>query len=136
MRFPSPGIKPLFIKIFCILDLDMNLNNFCYKILRILRSMTLYYQVEIWESKSPILLKDFCGFQKKWIHLKKHFAENAFFKYLCISIACLHEQNKKCFLEVQLFSSQPIRVFVYFLNCFDWLDKSRPSIKATFVLFM
>jgi len=49
--------------------------------------------------------------------------------------ACLHDQNKSSFLEGRLFSSQP-GLFKTFSGCFDWLDKSRPSKKATFVLIM
>jgi len=42
-------------------------------------------------------------------------------------------KTKVAFLEGRLFSSQS-ELFEYFLNCSDWLDKSRPSKKATFVL--
>jgi len=34
-----------------------------------------------------------------------------------------------------VFSNQS-KFFEYFLNCSDWLDKSRLSSKATFVLIM
>jgi len=49
--------------------------------------------------------------------------------------ACLHGQNKSVFLEGRLFSSQsePLKSF---LNCSDWLDKSRFSKKGTFELDM
>jgi len=50
-------------------------------------------------------------------------------------IACLHVQNKSGFLEGQLFSSQS-ELFEAFSGCSDWLEKSRPSKKATFVLIM
>jgi len=42
---------------------------------------------------------------------------------------------KVAFLEGRLFSSQS-EVFENFKNYSDWLDKSRPSKKATFVLIM
>jgi len=38
------------------------------------------------------------------------------------------------FLKGRFF--HPIRAFEYLLKCSDWLDKSRPSKKATFVLIM
>jgi len=41
-------------------------------------------------------------------------------------IACSHDQNKSGFLEGRLFSSQS-ELFEYFLICYVWLDKSRPS---------
>jgi len=44
-------------------------------------------------------------------------------------------KTKVAYLEGQLFSSQS-ELFEYFFNCFDWLDKSWPSKKATFVLIM
>jgi len=44
-------------------------------------------------------------------------------------------KTKVAFLEGQIFSSQQ-ELFEYFLNCSDWLDKSRHSKKATFVLIM
>jgi len=44
-------------------------------------------------------------------------------------------KGKVAFLEGRLFSSQS-ELFEYFLNFFDWLDKSRPFKKATFVLIM
>jgi len=47
-------------------------------------------------------------------------------------LACLHDQNK---MEGRLFSSQS-ELFEHFSDCSDWLDKSRPSKKATFVLIM
>jgi len=50
-------------------------------------------------------------------------------------LACLHDQNKMAFLEGRLFSSQS-DVFENFTNHSDWLDKSRPSKKSTFVLIM
>jgi len=51
-------------------------------------------------------------------------------------LACLHDQNKSGFFgEPDFF--QPIReLFENFLNCSDWLDKSRPSKKAPFALIM
>jgi len=39
------------------------------------------------------------------------------------------------FLEVRLIFSQS-GLFENFSDCFDWLDKSRPFKKATFVLIM
>jgi len=39
-------------------------------------------------------------------------------------------KTKVAFLEGWLFSNQS-EIFEYFLNCYDWLDKSRPSTKAT-----
>jgi len=45
-------------------------------------------------------------------------------------LACSYDQNKTGFLEGRLFSSQP-ELFEYFLNCSDWLDKSRPSKKTS-----
>jgi len=44
-------------------------------------------------------------------------------------------KTKVAFLEGRLFSSQS-KLFEYFFNCFDRLDKSRPSKKATFILIM
>jgi len=40
---------------------------------------------------------------------------------------------KVAFLEGWLFSSQ-LGLFENFSDCSDWLDKSRPSKKVTFVL--
>jgi len=48
-------------------------------------------------------------------------------------LACLHDQSKSGFLEGRLFSSQS-EFFENFSNYSDWLDKSRPSKNATFVL--
>jgi len=42
---------------------------------------------------------------------------------------------KVAFLEGRLFSSQT-GLFENFSDCFDWLNKSRPSKNATFVLIM
>jgi len=42
---------------------------------------------------------------------------------------------KVAFLEGRLLSSQ-LGLFENFSDCFDWLDKSRPFKKATFVLIM
>jgi len=42
-------------------------------------------------------------------------------------------KTKVAFLEGRLFPSQS-ELFEYFLNWSDWMDKSRPSKKATFVL--
>jgi len=36
-------------------------------------------------------------------------------------------KTKVAFLERRLFFNQS-EIFEYFLNCFDWLDKSRPKI--------
>jgi len=44
-------------------------------------------------------------------------------------------KTKVAFLEGRLFSSQS-GLFENFLDGSDWLDKSRPSKKATFVLIM
>jgi len=44
-------------------------------------------------------------------------------------------KTKVAFLEGRLFSIQS-ELFEYFLNGSDWLDKSRPFKKATFVLIM
>jgi len=44
-------------------------------------------------------------------------------------------KTKVVFLEGRLFSIQS-ELYEYFLNCFDWLDKIRPSKKATFALIM
>jgi len=44
-------------------------------------------------------------------------------------------KTKVAFLEGQLFSSQLV-LFEYFLNCCDWLVKSRPSKTATLILIM
>jgi len=44
-------------------------------------------------------------------------------------------KTKVGFLEDRLFSSQS-ELFENFSDCTDWLDKSRPSKKATFVLIM
>jgi len=50
-------------------------------------------------------------------------------------LACLHDQNKSGFFGGLAFSSQ-LGLFENFSDCFDWLDKSRPFKKATFVLIM
>jgi len=42
-------------------------------------------------------------------------------------------KTKVAFLEARLFSSQS-ELFGNFSDCSDWLEKSRPSKKATFVL--
>jgi len=42
---------------------------------------------------------------------------------------------KVAFLEDRLFSYQTV-LFEYFSDCSDWLKKSRPSKKVTFVLIM
>jgi len=52
----------------------------------------------------------------------------------CLHVACLHDQNKSV-LEGRLCSSQS-ELLENFSNCSEWLDKSRPSKKATFVLIM
>jgi len=44
-------------------------------------------------------------------------------------------KTKVAFLEGRLFSSQS-GLFENFSDCSDWLDKSRPSRKATFALIM
>jgi len=50
-------------------------------------------------------------------------------------LACLHDQNKSGFMEGQLLSSQSEQS-EKFLKSLDWLEKSRPSKKATFALIM
>jgi len=50
-------------------------------------------------------------------------------------VTCLHDQNKSGFLEGRLFTNQS-ELLESFSICSDWLDKSRPSKKATFVLIM
>jgi len=52
-----------------------------------------------------------------------------------LTIACLHDQNKSGFFGEPAFSSQS-GLFENFSDCSDWLDKSRPYKKATFVLIM
>jgi len=42
---------------------------------------------------------------------------------------------KVAYLEGRLYSNQS-GLFENFSDCYDWLDKSRPSKKATFVLIM
>jgi len=42
---------------------------------------------------------------------------------------------KVAFLEGRLFSSQS-GLFENFSDCSDWMEKTRPSKKATFVLIM
>jgi len=54
---------------------------------------------------------------------------------ILLLIACLHDQNKAGFFGGRLFFSQS-GLFENFSDCSDWLDKSRPSKKATFVLIM
>jgi len=44
-------------------------------------------------------------------------------------------KTKVAFLEGRLFSSQS-GLFESFSDCSDWLEKTRPSKKATFVLIM
>jgi len=48
-------------------------------------------------------------------------------------LACLHNQSKSGLFRGRLFSS-PSGLFENFSDFCDWLDKSRPSKKATFVL--
>jgi len=55
--------------------------------------------------------------------------------HFIIQLACLHDQNKSSFFGGSAFCTQS-ELFEYFLNCSDWMDKSRPSKKATFVLIM
>jgi len=50
-------------------------------------------------------------------------------------VACLHDQTKVAFLKGWLFSCQSEQ-FEKFFKTSDWLEKSRPSKKATFVLIM
>jgi len=50
-------------------------------------------------------------------------------------IACLHDQSKSGFFGGMAFSSQS-GFFENFSDFSDWLDQSRPSKKATFVLSM
>jgi len=47
-------------------------------------------------------------------------------------IACLHNQNKSGFFGGLAFI-QPIKASEKFSKSSDWLEKSRPSKKATFV---
>jgi len=44
-------------------------------------------------------------------------------------------KTKVTFLDARIFSNQS-GLFENFLDCSDWLDKSRSSKKATFVLIM
>jgi len=44
-------------------------------------------------------------------------------------------KTKVAFLEGRLFINQS-GLFENFSDCSDWMDKSRPSKKATFVLIM
>jgi len=50
-------------------------------------------------------------------------------------IACLHDQNKSVFLKGRLLSSQSEQ-FEKFSKSPNWLEKSRPSKKATYVFIM
>jgi len=50
-------------------------------------------------------------------------------------LSCLHHQNKSGFLEGWLLSSQSEQ-FKKYSKISDWLEKSRPSITATFVLII
>jgi len=50
-------------------------------------------------------------------------------------LAYLHDQNKSGFLEGRLLSSQSEQLKKY-LKSSDWMEKSRPSKKAAFVLIM
>jgi len=52
-----------------------------------------------------------------------------------LHVACLHDQNKSGFLAGRLLSSQ-LEQFEKFSKDYDWLEKSRPSKKATFVFIM
>jgi len=45
-------------------------------------------------------------------------------------------KTKEAFLEGRLLSNQSEQFFENFSYCFDCLDKTRPSKKATFVLIM
>jgi len=63
-------------------------------------------------------------------HLQKQL-----FLFKQTQLACLHEQNKSGFLEGRLLSSQSEQLKKYLKSSY-WLEKSRPSKKATFVLIM
>jgi len=52
-----------------------------------------------------------------------------------VQLACLHDQNKSIFSEDRLLSSQ-LAHSEKFSKSPDWLEKSRPSKKATFALIM
>jgi len=52
-----------------------------------------------------------------------------------LHVACLHDQDMSGFFEGRLLSSQSEQFKIY-SKSFDWLEKSRPSKKATFVLIM
>jgi len=54
-----------------------------------------------------------------------------FFPFLKLFIAYLHDQNKSGFFRGPVLF-QPIRLFENFLDCSDWMDKSRPSKKSPF----
>jgi len=58
-----------------------------------------------------------------------------FNKIFITDIACLHDQNISGFFEGPAFNQQSEQFKVHSKN-FDWLEKSRPSKKATFVLIM
>jgi len=51
-------------------------------------------------------------------------------EYSSSLIACLHDQNNSGFLEGRLLSSKSEQS-EKFSKCLDWLEKSRPSKKAT-----
>jgi len=54
---------------------------------------------------------------------------------LNLSVVCLHDQNKSGFLKGGFLSSESEQS-EKFSKSSDWLEKSRPSEKATFVLIM
>jgi len=72
------------------------------------------------------------GYLERWneTNLVKRVRE----KRLPGHIACLHDQNKSGFFGGPAFI-QPIKSNLNFQSS-DWLEKSRPSKEATFVLIM
>jgi len=58
-----------------------------------------------------------------------------YFQLYFYSLVYMIKAKAAAFLEGRLFSSQS-EILENFSNCSDWLDKSRPTKKATFVLIM
>jgi len=83
----------------------------------------------------PPVLGYFCNFSMKITHFYAYFSQSSHFKAIHQLIACYMIKAKVAFLEGRLFSGQS-ELFENFSDCSDWLDKSRPSKNATFVLIM
>jgi len=92
------------------------------------RKLCILYNVNILLQLCVLFGVLFLNFQEK--NAYPRVTEQALEKLL-IFLACLHDHNKSSFFGGSAFSSLS-ELFDYFLNCSDWLDKSRPSKKRHF----